>query len=98
MSKRALSIFMVVVLLISLLVGCGEKEWSDNQGKETFVSIATGGTGGAYYPLGGAMAKIFNENIPGVTANAQSTGASVENIGLVSKGETEIAFVQNDVT
>lgn len=44
------------------------------------------------------MAKIFNENIPGVTANAQSTGASVENIGLVSKGETEIAFVQNDVT
>lgn len=106
MSKRALSIFMVVVLLISLLVGCGEKEGSDNQGKETsgnsgketFVSIATGGTGGAYYPLGGAMAKIFNENIPGVTANAQSTGASVENIGLVSKGETEIAFVQNDVT
>jgi TRAP transporter TAXI family solute receptor len=44
------------------------------------------------------MAKIFNENVEGVTANAQSTGASVENIGLVSTGETEVAFVQNDVT
>ncbi len=98
MSKKTLSIMMVVVLLTSLLVGCGEKPASGKPGKEIFVSIATGGTGGTYYPLGGAMAKIFNENIPGVTANAQSTGASVENIGLVSKGETEIAFVQNDVT
>lgn len=97
MSKKTLSVIMVVVLLASLLVGCGEKPAS-KPAKETFVSIATGGTGGTYYPLGGAMAKIFNENIPGVTANAQSTGASVENIGLVSKGETEIAFVQNDVT
>lgn len=63
-----------------------------------FVNVATGGTGGTYYPLGGAIAKIFNENIEGVTANAQSTGASAENIGLVATGETEVAFVQNDVT
>lgn len=97
MSRKTLSILMVVVIIASLLVGCGEKPAS-KPAKETFVSIATGGTGGTYYPLGGAMAKIFNENIEGVTANAQSTGASVENIGLVSKGETEIAFVQNDVT
>lgn len=74
------------------------KEPDKEPAKKVFISIATGGTGGTYYPLGGAMAKIYNTNIEGVTANAQSTGASVENIGLVSKGETEIAFVQNDVT
>lgn len=74
------------------------KEPDKEPAKKVFISIATGGTGGTYYPLGGAMAKIYNENVEGVTANAQSTGASVENIGLVSKGETEIAFVQNDVT
>jgi len=66
--------------------------------EKVFINIATGGTGGTYYPLGGAMAKIYNDNIEGVTANAQSTGASVENIGLVANGETEIAFIQNDVT
>lgn len=44
------------------------------------------------------MAKIYNDNVDSVTANAQSTQASVENINLVSKGEVEIAFVQNDVT
>ena len=66
--------------------------------ENVFVSVATGGTGGTYYPLGGAIAKIFNDNIPGVNANAQSTGASAENVNLISQGEAEIAFVQNDVT
>lgn len=94
---------LVLVLIASLAVGCGEKETSGGQsggsgGKEQYISIATGGTAGTYYPLGGAIAKIFNENVEGVTANAQSTGASVENIGLVEKGETEIAFIQSDIT
>ncbi len=109
MLKRTLTIMLAVFLVAALFVGCGpqkapEPDEGNGEGeaevevKDVFVSIATGGTGGAYYPLGGAMAKIFNEHVPGVTANAQSTGASVENIGLVANEETEIAFVQNDVT
>lgn len=90
---------MALIVVLSLLVGCGGGgNTTTSGGGEVFINIATGGTGGTYYPLGGAMAKIFNENVEGVTANAQSTGASVENIGLVSTGETEVAFVQNDVT
>ncbi|MDW7672178.1 MAG: TAXI family TRAP transporter solute-binding subunit, partial [Bacillota bacterium] len=65
---------------------------------DTFLSIATGGTGGTYFPLGGALASIFNANVPGVTANAESTGASVANIDLVSQDESELAFIQNDIT
>lgn len=104
MSKKSISIVLVLILLVSLAVGCTPKQTTGSDkapstsGKATYISIATGGTAGTYYPLGGAMAKIFNDNITGVTANAQATGASVENIGLVSKGETEVAFVQNDIT
>ena len=83
----------------------GDTNGGDTNGGDTnggfdgvFISIATGGTSGTYYPLGGAVAKIFNDNIEGITANAQSTGASVENIGLVQKGETELAFIQSDIT
>jgi uncharacterized protein len=65
---------------------------------DQFLSIATGGTGGVYFPLGGALASIFNSYVPGVTANAESTGASVANIDLVSQGESELAFIQNDIT
>jgi len=101
MLKKVASILLVSALVTSVIAGCSPKEstgGSDSGGKATYISIATGGPAGTYYPLGGAMAKIFNENIEGVTANAQSTGASTENIGLVSKGEVEIAFVQNDIT
>ena len=101
MLKKVLSMMCVTALVASLSVGCSpsqESGGSNTGGKTTYISIATGGPAGTYYPLGGAMAKIFNENIEGVTANAQATGASTENIGLVSKGETEIAFVQNDIT
>jgi uncharacterized protein len=109
LSKKMWSVLLVVVMILSLgLTACAPKAEEPAAGGETpaaetpaekvYISIATGGTAGTYYPLGGAIAKIFNENVPGVTANAQATGASVENVGLVSKGEAEIAFVQNDVT
>lgn len=91
MTKKLLSVILVLVLISSLVVGCTAK-------KEVYISIATGGPAGTYFPLGGAMAKIFNDNIDGITANVQATGASVENIGLVGKGEAEIAFIQNDIT
>lgn len=65
---------------------------------DLFLSVATGGTGGVYFPLGGALASIFNSYVPGVNANAESTGASVANIDLVGQGESELAFIQNDIT
>ena len=61
------------------------------------LSIATGTTGGVYYPVGGAMAQIFNEHVPGVEASAEATGASVENVRLLERGESQVALIQGDV-
>ncbi len=61
-----------------------------------FVNIGTGGTAGTYFPLGGAFAEIWNNNITGINATAQSTGASVANINLLMDGEVEVVIVQND--
>lgn len=58
--------------------------------------IATGGTGGTYYPLGGGMADHITKNA-GVTATAQATGASAENIRLLRDKKADIAFTQNDI-
>lgn len=59
--------------------------------------LATGGTAGTYYPLGGAMAQLFSTKVPNVNATAQSTGASVENVRLVRNREADLAIIQNDV-
>ncbi len=60
------------------------------------LSIATGGTGGVYYPLGGALANVLSKNIPGVEATAEVTSASVDNIKLVGAGKVDVAFTLAD--
>jgi TRAP transporter TAXI family solute receptor len=59
--------------------------------------LATGGTAGTYYPLGGSMAQIFNKKISGMNMTAQATGASVENMQLLQKGDVDLAMTQNDI-
>ena len=86
-SAAALLIFSTV-----LLVGCG------GSGSNKFINIATGGTAGTYYPIGGAMAEILNKAIPGMNASAQSTGATVANINMLKEGSVDLAIVQNDIT
>ncbi|WP_255191388.1 TAXI family TRAP transporter solute-binding subunit [Natronobeatus ordinarius] len=61
---------------------------SDDQ----FVTIGTGGTGGVYYILGGGIADLLNEELEGINASAESTGASVENAREVGGGEMTMAL------
>jgi len=65
--------------------------------QQQFITIATGGTAGTYFPLGGALADIWNKNIPKMNATVQSTGASIANINLLKGGNVDIIFTQNDV-
>ena len=63
----------------------------------TFISIGTGGTGGAFYPYGGGLAEIWSNHVPGVKALAEVTAASVENVRLAHRGETVIGEIMGDV-
>jgi uncharacterized protein len=60
------------------------------------LSIATGGTGGVYYPLAGGFGSILAKELPGVTATAEVTGGSLDNMKLVGSGNADIAFTQVD--
>jgi uncharacterized protein len=60
------------------------------------LSIATGGTGGVYYPMGGGLAEVINNNVDGYSATAEVTGASVENMGLIATGDADLALALAD--
>ena len=60
------------------------------------LSIATGGTGGVYYPLGGGLAAVLSKHVPGMQATAEVTGGSVANMQLIGTGKPYIAFTQAD--
>ena len=62
----------------------------------TRLSIATGGTGGVYYPYGGAIANLISTNLRGVRATAEVTAASVDNLKLIRDRNADLAFTLAD--
>ena len=64
--------------------------------QQTRISITTGGTGGVYYPLGGGMANVLTKSVPGLSATAEVTGGSVDNLKLINAGKSEVAFSMAD--
>ena len=92
--KKALTASIVAAMAAVLMVGCGGEKNVEKQ----YINIATGGTAGTYYPIGGAIAEILNKDIPGMNASAQSTGASVANINMLKDHQVELGIVQNDIT
>ncbi|MEX2272813.1 MAG: TAXI family TRAP transporter solute-binding subunit [Vicinamibacterales bacterium] len=80
----------IFYLLASLTVACSSGS------SPVFVSVATGGTGGVYYPYGGGLAKLISEKIPGVQATAEVTSASIDNLKLLRQGRADLAFTLAD--
>jgi hypothetical protein len=71
---------------------CNPQELARRAGARTRLSVATGGTGGVYYPYGGAIARVITTHLPGVDATAEVTAASVDNLKLVRDHKSDIAF------
>jgi uncharacterized protein len=106
--KRFLLSVVFLLFLSMILAACGSKDsgetTDDDKGNEEavedtkpkFISILTGGTGGTYYPLGGSFANIIKD-ATGIEANAETSGASAENMTTLKNGDAEIAFSQTDI-
>lgn len=60
------------------------------------ISIATGGTGGVYYPMGGGLASVLSSKVPGMAATAEVTGGSVDNLNLIGTGKPYVGFSMAD--
>ena len=60
------------------------------------MAIATGTTGGVYYPLGGALANYLSRGIQGMSATVEVTGGSVANMQLLGANRVGMAITQVD--
>ncbi len=89
-------IFMVLVVLF-LIAALAIPGPANAQQKKRFFGIATGGVGGVYYPLGGALAQALTNKIPDMVVTAQTGNASVANVNLIARGEVESGIAQNNV-
>jgi len=89
MKRKAFAI-SVLAVSAALIAGAALAQQGLN------IAIATGGTGGVYYPLGGGMANVLSKHVPGMQASARVTGGSVDNLKLIGSQQSEVALVMVD--
>ena len=89
--RLALIALTLVAVLATSACGGKQDEESGQAGTPSRLTIATGNTTGVYYQLGGAYARVISRNTA-YKATASETGASVQNIRLLTAGKQDIAF------
>ena len=77
----------VVVILLGLVL------FTPSFGQQKFsFSIASGGTGGVWYPLGGAIGGVIGKNVPNTDATSEATTAAIDNLKLLIANKVGMAF------
>ena len=82
--------------LIAALMACAAAALPAAAQQKITLSIATGPTGGVYYPMGGGMANILTKYVPGLNATAESTAGSIANLEFILTKKADVALTMAD--
>jgi TRAP transporter TAXI family solute receptor len=85
--KRRIGSATLVVILAALLLPAAAAA-----GEKFSFSIVSGGTGGVWYPLGGAIGGVIGKNVPNTDATSEATTAAIDNLKLLAAGKAGMAF------
>ncbi len=90
--RRVFLLVLLLTFIASLAFSTGQSESAEGESSlPRFIEIGTAGTGGAYYPIGIAMAEILTDKL-GIQATAQVTGGAVDNIRLIQEESVKLAI------
>ena len=89
---RALAVRAGALAAPALLAACDVREYARARGAKQRLSIATGQVGGAYYVLGGGLAKVISDHVPNVQVTAELTAASVDNLKFLRAGQVDLGL------
>ncbi len=105
--RRSRACALLVAIGALAVAACNPQQLAEQQGGKTHLrndtprpiqrlSIATGGTGGVYYPYGGGIAKVISQYLDNIEATAEVTAASVDNLKFLRDGKSDIVFTMAD--
>lgn len=111
MAKRWLVLTVAMLVVVSLASACAQKPAEPAEKPEAKEAkkeepkpaapqelfMATGGTGGTYFGIGGAIANVWNKYAKTARVTIQPSGASVENLRLLSGKKAQLALAMNNV-
>jgi TRAP transporter TAXI family solute receptor len=62
------------------------------------IKIASGSVGGAYFPMGNAIAQVLSTELPGVLATGEASGGSAQNIRMLDASQIDFALANASIT
>ena len=80
------------------LIACASVALPAAAQQKITLSIATGPTGGVYYPMGGGMANLLSKYVPGLNATAESTAGSIANLEFLLTKKADVALSMADAS
>lgn len=86
-SQKVIYLTAFLILLLPWVSAC-----QPSQAQQLAFSIATGGTGGVWYPLGGAISGLITQNVENTEATSESTTAAIDNLKLLTTDQAGMAF------
>ncbi len=97
MKKYGALLLVVTLLVPSLLFAAGAKEGAAQPVKKTVINFPTAATTGAVYPLGSAMANLWNTKLENVRASAQASAGGIANLNMIADGEAQLGVAVTSI-
>lgn len=100
MKKKIIVGLLIMGLIVSFVTGCSQDNKETKNGgenKRVTINFPTAGTTGTIYPLGSAMANLWNNEIDSVQVSAQASNGGVHNLNLLKDGEAQISFANTSI-
>jgi len=92
MNARGSRAVAFTVLVLAVSMGLAADAGAQPRQEKLSFSIVTGGTGGVWYPLGGAIGGIIGKYVPNTEATSEATTAAIDNMKLLGAGKAGMAF------
>ncbi|WP_240373997.1 TAXI family TRAP transporter solute-binding subunit [Bacillus piscicola] len=95
--KQKTLVFMLLAGLLVAVAGCSEDSSTSANGDEGSsdvlnIELSTATTTGNFYPMGAALANIWNDEVDGVKVASQSSDGSVQNLNLMQEGSIKMGL------
>lgn len=99
--KKVIVILLGVLLVIGSVAGCSSENKPDaneNAKQEKLnLNFPTASTTGSVYPLGAALANLWNTKIESVNVSAEASNGGVQNLNLMADGDAHISVAVTSI-
>ncbi len=92
MNTRGSRAVVLSALILAVSLGFAAVVGAQPKQEKLSFSIVTGGTGGVWYPLGGAIGGVIGKYVPDTEATSEATTAAIDNMKLLVAGKAGLAF------